>query len=91
MSPPQSDTSTPRPPAKRGAASQGAPGSPACGSPCVVETDVRQIGVPIGRRPTSAVPGDPGSGVNPDATRREAANGAEMPEHGVMLRARIRR
>ena len=44
----------------------------------------------IGWRLTSAVRGDPGFEVNLDATRREAANGNEPPEHGAMLRAAIR-
>ena len=44
----------------------------------------------IGWRLTSAVRGDPGFEVNLDATRREAANGNEPAEHGVMLRGAIR-
>ena len=44
--------------------------------------------VRLGRRLTSAVPGDPGFEVSLDATRREAANAAA--EHGAMLRAVIR-
>ena len=44
----------------------------------------------IGWRLTSAVRGDPGFEINLDATRREAANGNEPPEHGAMLRAGIR-
>ena len=44
----------------------------------------------IGWRLTSAVPGDPGFEVSLDATRREAANGNEPPEHGVMLRGAMR-
>ena len=44
----------------------------------------------IGWRLTSVVRGDPGFEVNLDATRREAANGNEPPEHGAMLRAAIR-
>jgi len=44
----------------------------------------------IGWRLTSAIEGDPGFEVNLDATRQEAANGNEPPEHGVMLRAAIR-
>ena len=44
----------------------------------------------LGWRLTSAVRGDPGFEVNLDATRREAANGNEPPEHGVMLRGAIR-
>ena len=44
----------------------------------------------IGWRLTSVVPGDPGFEVSLDATRREAANGNEPPEHGVMLRGAIR-
>ena len=44
----------------------------------------------IGWRLTSAVAGDPGFEVSLDATRREAANGDEPAEHGVMLRGAIR-
>ena len=44
----------------------------------------------IGWRLTSAVRGDPGFEVNLDATRREAAGGAALAEHGVMLRGAIR-
>ena len=44
----------------------------------------------IGWRLTSAVRGGPGFEVNLDATRREAANGNEPAEHGVMLRGAIR-
>ena len=44
----------------------------------------------LGWRLTSAIRGDPGFEVNLDATRREAANGNEPPEHGVMLRSLIR-
>ena len=44
----------------------------------------------IGWRLTSAVRGDPGFRVDLDATRREAANGNEPPEHGIMLRAAVR-
>ena len=44
----------------------------------------------IGWRLTSAIEGDPGFEVNLDATRREAANGNEPPEHGAMLRAAIK-
>ncbi|MYE83281.1 MAG: hypothetical protein F4X36_15880, partial [Gammaproteobacteria bacterium] len=44
----------------------------------------------MGWRLTSAVRGDPGFEVNLDATRREAANGNEPAEHGVMLRSLIR-
>ena len=44
----------------------------------------------LGWRLTSAVRGDPGFEVNLDAVRREAANGNEPPEHGVMLRSLIR-
>ena len=44
----------------------------------------------IGWRLTSAVRGDPGFEVNLDATRREAANGNEPAEHGVMLSGTIR-
>ena len=44
----------------------------------------------IGWRLTSVVPGDPGFEVNLDATRREAANGNEPAEHGVLLRGAIR-
>ena len=43
----------------------------------------------LGRRLTSAVPGDPGFEVSLDATRREAANDT-APEHGIMLRGAIR-
>ncbi len=48
----------------------------------------------LGWRLTSAVEGDPGFEVSLDATRREAANDNGSPgnaEHGVMLRALIRR
>jgi len=44
----------------------------------------------LGWRLTSVVPNDPGFEVDLDATRREAANGNEPPEHGVMLRGAIR-
>ena len=44
----------------------------------------------IGWRLTSAIEGDPGFEVNLDATRKEAANGNEPPEHGLMLRGAIR-
>ena len=44
----------------------------------------------IGWRLTSAIKGDPGFEVNLDAIRKEAANGNEPPEHGMMLRAAIR-
>ena len=44
----------------------------------------------LGWRLTSNVRGDPGFEVNLDAVRREAANGNEPPEHGVMLRGLIR-
>ena len=44
----------------------------------------------IGWRLTPAAPGGPGFEVNLDATRREAANGNEPPEHGLMLRGAIR-
>ena len=44
----------------------------------------------IGWRLTSAIEGNPGFEVNLDATRQEAANGNEPPEHGLMLRAAIR-
>ena len=44
----------------------------------------------VGWRLNSAVRGDPGFEVNLDATRREAANGNEPAEHGVMLRGAIR-
>ncbi|MDE0239183.1 MAG: hypothetical protein OXQ84_03135, partial [bacterium] len=44
----------------------------------------------VGWRLTSAVRGDPGFEVSLDATRREAANGNEPAEHGVMLRGVIR-
>ena len=44
----------------------------------------------LGWRLTSAIRGDPGFEVNLDAVRREAANGNEPPEHGVMLRSLIR-
>ncbi len=44
----------------------------------------------IGWRLTSVVPGDPGFAVTLDARRREAANGDEPPEHGVMLRGAVR-
>jgi len=43
-----------------------------------------------GWRLTSAIEGDPGFEVNLDATRKEAANGNEPPEHGLMLRAAIK-
>ena len=43
----------------------------------------------LGWRLTSARPGDPGFEVGLEATRREAANG-DAPEHGAMLRAKIR-
>ena len=46
--------------------------------------------VRLGWRLTSAVRGDPGFEVNLDATRREAANGDEPSEHGMMLRGAIR-
>ena len=44
----------------------------------------------IGWRLTSAIKGDPGFEVNLDATRKEAANSNEPPEHGLMLRAAIK-
>ncbi len=44
----------------------------------------------IGWRLDSAVAGDPGFEVNLDAMRREAANGDEPAEHGVMLRSLVR-
>ena len=44
----------------------------------------------IGWRLTSAVAHDPGFEVNLDATRREAADGAAPPEHGVMLSGAVR-
>ena len=44
----------------------------------------------MGWRLTSALRGDPGFEVSLDATRREAANANEPPEHGVMLRGAIR-
>ncbi len=44
----------------------------------------------IGWRLTSAIEGDPGFEVNLDATRKEAANSNELPEHGLMLRAAIK-
>ena len=44
----------------------------------------------IGWRLTSAVRGGPGFEVNLEATHREAANGNEPAEHGVMLRGAIR-
>ncbi len=44
----------------------------------------------LGWRLTSVLPGDPGFEVSLDATRREAANGNEPSEHGVMLRGAIR-
>ena len=44
----------------------------------------------IGWRLTSAVRGVSGFELNLDATRREAANGGEPPEHGVMLRGALR-
>ncbi|MCY4549598.1 MAG: hypothetical protein OXC28_14625, partial [Defluviicoccus sp.] len=44
----------------------------------------------LGWRLTSAIKGDPGFEVNLDATRKEAANSNEPPEHGLMLRGAIR-
>ena len=44
----------------------------------------------LGWRLNSVIPGDPGFEVNLDATRREAANSNEPPEHGLMLRGAIR-
>ncbi len=44
----------------------------------------------IGWRLNSAIAGDPGFEVNLDATRQEAANGNEAPEHGLMLRGTVR-
>ena len=44
----------------------------------------------IGWRLTSAIKGDPGFEVNLDATRKEAANSNEPPEHGLMLRGAIK-
>ena len=44
--------------------------------------------VRVGWRLTA--PGDPGFAVHLDATRREAANGNEPSEHGVLLRGAIR-
>jgi len=44
----------------------------------------------VGWRLTPAVRGYPGFRVNLDATRREAANDDEPPEHGVILRGAIR-
>ena len=46
--------------------------------------------VRIGWRLTRAVRGAAGFEVNLDATRREAANANEPPEHGVMLSGAIR-
>ena len=44
----------------------------------------------IGWRLSSALRGGPGFEVTLDASRREAANGNEPAEHGVMLRGAIR-
>ena len=45
----------------------------------------------IGWRLIPAAPGESGCEVNPDATRRERANGDAEPERAVMLRAAMRR
>ena len=44
----------------------------------------------LGWRLTSARRGDPGFEINLDATRSEAANADEAPQHGLMLRGSIR-
>ncbi len=44
----------------------------------------------VGWRLTLARPGDSGFEVGLEATRREAANDGDAPEHGAMLRAKIR-
>ena len=44
----------------------------------------------MGWRLTSNLRGDPGFEIGLDATRREAANADQAPEHGVMLRSLIR-
>ena len=44
----------------------------------------------MGWRLTSARRGNPGFEVNLDATRREAVDGNQPPEHRVMLRSPIR-